>query len=205
MSIITFPTVQFWIKRDWTPPANNRVNQSEWTKGRKVVRLPGAALWRVSAMHRPITNERDTWPWKAFFAAVEGEAHHFYMPYACNQVAAGSRTIGSGGAAQGAVTAPIAGMTANATPFLYAGQALTITLPSGARQLVILTANLNSSSGGTGIATFRAGLRETVSAGATVEARNPYCEMAMASPNPGWTEQSGIFQIAFDAVEAFGD
>ena len=201
MALIAMPADAEFTRRAWIPPSSNQVNRSGWTGARKVLRLPGAALWKVSAAVKPMTREVDTWPWKAFLTELEGEANHFLMPYACNQTAAANPTAGAG-AVQGAQTAPIAGMPAGLL-YLHAGQALTFLLPSGLRQLVLLTQNLVANGAGAGLATFRGALREAPANGAAIEARNPVCEMALTSGDVGWDDDEGVFKVAFDAEEAF--
>lgn len=202
MAVIAMPTGAEWVRRQWKPPAQNQVNRTRWTGKRTVVRMPGAALWRVSATLFPKTSALAAEPWAAWLAALEGSANHFYMPIACNQTASANPTVGTAGAAQGSDTAPIKGMPASAT-YLRAGQKMTFTLPSGNRQLVILTAPLVANGSGTGTATFRGALREAVANNAAIEARNPFCEMALVNDDAGWDEDEGVFNLSFDAEEAF--
>lgn len=201
MTVITMPAGASWEKRKWTPPARSQVNRSGWTGARTVVRLPGAALWRVSATHFPLTTALTAEPWEAFLAALEGPTNHFFMPIACNQVATNLRC---GTVAQGAETAPMADMPASVT-YMRAGQKLTFPLPSGGHQLVILTQPLVSNGSGTGTAHFRGAMREGVATGTTIECKNPFCEMAMIDDSQcGWDEDNGVFNLSFDAEEAFG-
>lgn len=202
MAVIAMPSPANWTRRQWIPPAKNQVNRSGWTGKRTVVRMPGAALWRVSASLMPISTAMAAEPWEAWLAALEGSANHFYMPIGCNQTAAANPTVGTGGTAQGNDTAPVTGMPASAT-YLRAGQKMTFYLPSGARQLVILTAPLVANGSGNGTATFRGAVREALTAGGAIEARNPFCEMAMTNDDSGWDEDEGVFGLSFDAEEAF--
>lgn len=200
MALLTMPVGALFTRRAWVPPAQNQVNRSGWTGARKVLRLPGASIWRVSATVFPMTREADTWPWKAFFTALEGEANTFLMPYACKQVTAANPVVRE--AEQGESTAIVGGMPVSRR-YLHGGRALTFLHPSGRRQLVLLTQDLVADALGNGTATFRAPLRETPEVGAAVEAREPVCEMAMTAA-PGWGEDEGKYTLSFDAEEAFG-
>lgn len=202
MALVQIPANARFTRRAWIPPARNQVNRSAWTGARKVLRLPGAAPWRVSANVMPMAREAETWPWKAFLAVLEGEANTFLMPFACSQTAAANPVVGAGGGTMGAETCPISGMPPNAL-YMQGGRALTFLLPTGKRQLVLLTQNLVADGAGNGVAHFRAALRAAPAAGAAIEARNPVCEMAMTDSNIGWDEDEGVYKIAFDAEEAF--
>lgn len=201
MARVQMPPDPVFTRRAWITPAQNQVNRSGWTGGRKVSRLPGAGIWRVSATLKSMSREAETWPWKAFFAALEGEANTFLMPYACKQTAAPNPVVRI--ATQGQTTAELGGMPVS-KPYLPAGRALTFIHPSGRRQLVLLTKDLIADALGTGIATFRGALRETSPAGAPVEARDPVCEVALPQgAPPGWEENEGVTTLTFDAEEAF--
>lgn len=201
MAVLAIPANAEFTRRAWRPPAKNQVNRSGWTGARSVVRLPGAALWAVSAACKPLTREVDTWPWTAFLAALEGNANHFLMPYKCGQTAAPNPVAGAGGE-QGSDQAPVAGMVPGGL-YLHGGQGLTWLLPSGSRQLVLLTHDLVADGAGNGLARFRGALREAPAAGAAIEARDPVCEMAMVNNDIGWDDDEGVFKVAFDAEEAF--
>lgn len=202
MAVVTLPANPVFVRRSWTPPAQNQVNKSGWTGARKVVRLPGAGVWKVSASILPISRERDSWPWKAFFTVLEGDANTFLMPFACSQTTAANPQVGNG-AEQGDDTCPLVGLPPSAL-FLHGGRSLTFLLPSGRRQLVLLTQDIIANSGGAGLARFRAALRETPTPGAVVEARDTVCEMAMVSSSNPWDEDEGVYKFAWDAEEAFG-
>lgn len=202
MALVIMPPNAVFTRAQWVPPAQNQVNRSGWTGGRKVVRLPGAPRWRVSAALKPISREIDAWPWIAFFTALEGSANSFLMPWRACQPVANDPTVGPAGGAAGAETAELQGMPPNAT-FMYAGMGLTFTLPTGAQQLVVLKSNLVADANGRGIATFRAALRKPVAQGAAVAARFPVCQMALPSNDIPLPSDEGVYNIAFDAEEVF--
>lgn len=209
MALIIMPANVPFVRKTWVPPAKNQVNRSGWTGKRKVVRLPGAALWSVSAAVMPISREVDAWPWLAFFTALEGEANSFLMPYCvgqyrrpgtgANPTVSGVQTGGAGG--QGAQTLYIENLGVGGG--LHAGQVMTLLYPSGNRQLVLLTQNLIGDGTGRGMATFRGAMRETPAAGAAVEFVNPVCQMALTDDAIPLPNDEGVYNFAFDATEDF--
>jgi hypothetical protein len=202
MAVVSLPVGAVFTRRAWIPPSKNQVNRSGWTGARTVLRLPGAGLWRGSFAVKQMSRERETWPWKAFLAVLEGEANTFLMPFEdCAQTSAANPTVYSG-ATQGGTTVTLAGMPPSAL-YLNGGRALSFTDPSGKRQLVLLANDLVADSAGRGVATFRGALREAPTVGATVEARRPVCEMALTSGDVGWDKDQGVYSVAFDAEEAF--
>jgi hypothetical protein len=201
MAVVAMPANPVWRKRAWIPPSRNQVNESAWTGARQVLRLPGAALWRVSAAHVPLTREIQTWPWKAFLTVLEGQANTFLMPYACSQTGVANPRVQA--AVQGEGRATLAGFPASRF-ILNGGRAMTFLHPSGRRQMVLLTNDLTSDAAGVAVARFRGVLREAPAVTSVVEIRNPVCEMAMVNGDVGWDEEEGVYSIAFDAREAFG-
>ncbi len=204
MAVVQVPAGAVFTRRAWIPPARTQSNRSGWTGASRKLRLPGAGIWRVSAAVLPMAREADSWPWKAFIAALEGRANTFLMPYKCQHdlpALANVAEVGEG-AEQGEDTCPIVGMPAGQL-FLAGGRALTFLLPSGKRQMVLLTQNLVADGDGEGVAHFRGALREAPEAGEHVEARDPVCEMEMTSDDQGWDDDEGVYKIAFDAEESF--
>jgi hypothetical protein len=99
------------------------------------------------------------------------------------------------GAAQGATSITLSG----APTTLTAGMMATVSLPSGNKQLVILTADIASN-----VITFEPPLREAISTGAQVDVANPACQVAMASSAFGWSVDPGQqYGIEFDFEEVF--
>lgn len=202
MALKIMPPNAIFPRATWVPPAQNQVNRSGWTGAQKIVRLPGAGRWRVSASLMEITTEAAALPWYAFFTSLEGRAHSFLMPWKRCQPVAADAIVGSAGAAAGAETALIAGMPASRT-YLAAGRVLTFVLPSGVRQMVMLTQNLVANSSGVGTATFRAPLRQALAPGAIVLAKNPVCQMKLTQDDVPLPEDEGKYNFAFDAEESF--
>lgn len=200
MALITMPAGAVFPRTDWTPPAQNQVNRSGWTGGRKVVRLPGAPRWRVSAALKQISREVDAWPWKRFFTALEGEGNTFLMPFYCNPDAPAATALVRAGAVKGNETLPLSGLPVGLV--LHGGQAISVVHPTGRHQLLMLTDDLVGAGDGTGTAQVRAALREAPVVGAVVQLRDPVCQMALTANVP-LPRDEGVYNFAFDAEEAF--
>lgn len=210
MAVVQMPAGAVFTKRAWTPPAQNQVNKSGWTGARKVLRLPGAGVWKVTAAIKPISREVDAWPWQAFLAVLEGEANTFYMP-ACDGdqwrapgTPANAAFLNSGFpnvGVQGATQMHLGGLGAPGLK-MYGGQKITVFAPDGTAQMLLLTQNLVADGQGLALATFRGALRRQPTDGSQVRLARPVCEMAMVG-NPALDENEGVYTLGFDAEEAF--
>lgn len=103
-------------------------------------------------------------------------------------------TVASGGAA-GATTLTLG----TSLPPLTAGMMATVLLPSGNKQLVVLTQDISAG----GVITFEPPMRESAAAGATVETRLPYALVALTDSRIGWaTGPWRLFNVSLDVEEA---
>jgi hypothetical protein len=94
--------------------------------------------------------------------------------------------------AQGANSLTLAG----APSTLTAGMMATVTLPSGNKQLLLLTSDISG-----GVITFEPALREAVSVGALVDTAAPTCQVALADPKITYSVEPGQLYSASFAVE----
>lgn len=87
---------------------------------------------------------------------------------------------------------------------LSAGSFVTVPLVNGGEQMVVLTADLVADSGGLGTMTFLPALRFPAVAGAPVETKNPYCIVALDSPEVSYSVDPGaLYTFGLSATEAF--
>ena len=103
----------------------------------------------------------------------------------------------SANAAQGATSITLS----NPPSGLTAGMMLTVPLPSGNRQLVMLTADLPAT-----FTTlyFEPPLREAVPSGTPIETANPYAQVALTNSEFSWNVSPGQqYGISFDVEEVF--
>lgn len=97
----------------------------------------------------------------------------------------------------------VGGMPASTT-LVTAGGYLTVPLIDGDAQLVVLTADLASDSGGERGVSIAPMLRKPAAYGATIASILPFCRMAMDSPDLGYSVDPGaLYGFAFSAIEAF--
>lgn len=100
----------------------------------------------------------------------------------------------SAGAAQGATSIALSG-----APAMTQGMLATVSLPSGNKQLVMLTADLAGST-----ITFEPPLREAISTGAQVDTMSPGAQVALADSAFSWSvDQGQLYGISFGVEEAF--
>lgn len=189
MTLIALPPSISFVSVQWTPPSTKvQVNRSAWTGARRGVRLPGGARWAAKATLPPVVNDpvKES-AWAGFLAALDGPFNSFRLPCRTNQHGLAISPVVKAGAIAGATSLVIAGLPAS-IQILSVGQLMTVILPSGRAQMLILIDNLISNATGEATAIFRAALREAPAAGSAVETVNPFCELSLVGDVPAWTD-----------------
>lgn len=182
---------------DFDEPA--QVNRSAWTGGRKVIGLPGASLWSGQVAVENIATELEERQWRAFLARLKGVQNWFKALLPCQTHIGPKPTVDTG--ATNGYTLPLTGMTPS-TLILYAGQHMTVPLPSGHKRAVRLTADLITNATGKAVAAFGPALNEVPTLGATVETANPYVPVSSTETRLSIPQNQGISGFAFDVEEA---
>ena len=178
-----------------------QVNRSGWTGAAKVVGLAGAAYWTVAGDLVVLMGEAAVKAWRAWVVSLRGPVNSFPVRATENQQTTATNPTVAGGGTAGA-TLPLTGLPASAT-VLKAGDMLTVTLPSGHKRLVMLTADLVSGAGGTATATIAPELGEAPASGAAVEMQWPYALCRLTSEPQGWDVAPGqLYQLTINAEEA---
>jgi hypothetical protein len=179
---------------EWQLDRPAQINVSAYTGSRKVVANPWHGKWTAKVQLAAIQGEANVLTWRSFFAKLKGSINTFQLPATeAAQHGSGTSTVSSGGA-QGATT-----MVLNNTPPLVAGMMATVTLPSGNKQLLLLTADISGST-----ITFEPPMRETASVGAVVDSVNPFALVCLSDSSFGWSlDPARMYNIGFDVVEAF--
>lgn len=194
MAIIAPPVPLPLRNVKWRAPFPAQVNRSGWTGKRKVVGLPGATVWTASAEFVTIVSEANAKRWRGWFTALQGPINSFpLLATETIQTSAANPTVRTG--ANAGSTVPLQGLPVNAT-VLVTGDLMTITLPSGHKRLVCLTAPLVTNGSGQGTASFGPELGEVPASGAPVEIQRPFGLMAQTNEPPGWDVSIGQ-QYAF--------
>lgn len=182
---------------DLSAPA--QVNRSVWTGSRKVVGLPGAEVWRGKAAIDGQATEEAERPWRAFLWSLGGPENWFRWPLPCNQHIGPKPLVHA--ASEDGYTLPLDGMQPSTT-ILFAGQFMTVPLPSGRYRAVCLTEDLVTNGSGQATATFRPALTEVPADNAEVETARPFVPMSPVSPTQGFAMDSGVSAASFDVEEA---
>jgi hypothetical protein len=182
---------------DFDEPA--QVNRSAWTGARKVVGLPGAALWRGGIEIKDIATELEERQWRSFLAKLKGVQNWFKVYLPC-QVHIGPAPSVAAGATDG-YTLPLTGMQPEAI-ILYAGQHMTVPLPSGHSRAVRLTADLLTDASGNATAEFAPALNEIPTLGVAVETAKPFVPVTSATARLGLSYDNGVSAISFEIEES---
>jgi hypothetical protein len=185
-----------WV--DCDTPA--QVNRSKWTGGRTVIGLPGAELWKASVTLDTIETEFDERPWRAFFRKMRGVQNWFRLVVA-EQLPSGARPIVASGALAGLYTVPLKGMTPNAR-VLFAGQYMTLVMPSGAYRLVCLEENLQADNSGNATAQFSPALREAPAVDSFVECDQPFMPASLTETSVKIILDNAVSSASFEVEEA---
>ena len=194
MSIIALPSAlrlrHFELELD--RPA--QANVSAYTGARKVVANPWHGKWRAKVDFAFIQGEASFRPWRAFFALLKGQVNTFQLLTTEGAQHGGSNPTLTSNAAQGATTAVLTGAAA-----LTAGMYATFPLPSGNKQMVMLTLDISGST-----ITFEPPLREAVASSTTIETMNPYVLVALADSRVRYTlDPARLYNVSLDLEEAF--
>jgi hypothetical protein len=187
MAVIALPSGRKVRAVEWRLQQPAQVNRSAYTGSRKVMGLPGGARWSATVEFVPFKNDAAVRAWRGFLAALEGQVHTFYLPVLDEQHGGANPTA--------TVAAGASAATLSSAIGLEAGQFLTFTLASGAKQMVVLTADMDGT-----LASFRPPLREATTG--TVESIAPYAEVALTADTVAWTAQPGrMFALSSIEVE----
>lgn len=198
MALISLPDADDIELKSIRPDVPDQLNRSIWSRRGKVVGLPGAEAWRLSALVGPFTTEIEERPWRAFLHGLRGRQNHFHMPVAC-QRHYGPKPLVKAASAAG-YTLPLDGMAAS-TRILSAGQYLTVPLPSGHKRLVMLMADLITNSSGEATAQLNLALGEIPADNAEVETGEPYVPVICTDGNPELSYDQGVSSAALTLEE----
>lgn len=197
MPILTVPDSEAVIidRFDLDTPA--QVNRSAWTKRRKVIDLPGAQMWSFQFHIEGVNTELAERPWRSFLVRLGGPANPFRLPVACSQHTGPKPRTQENSSGSTLRLSGFAGAQS-----MYAGQYLTVPLPSGHERLVMIINDFIADGGGNAIATVLPPLDEVPVSGLTVESINPWALVALPDSRNGWSLSDGISDFQFTAEEA---
>lgn len=193
MAVIALPASFPLRSVEWSLDRPAQVHRSSYTARRTVISDPWHGIWRAKVDLAMVQGEANFRAIRAFFAKLKGQINTFELPATEASQGVTNTTVASGGAAA-AVTLVMA-----ASRTVSAGMFATITLPSGNKQMVMITAD----STGTTL-TFEPPLRESAAVGATVALATPTCLVALSESSFGWNVGSWRrYGLSFSVEEAF--
>lgn len=150
---------------------------SGWTGKRQVLIIPGPPRWSAQ-VEIPPRNQVEGSLWRAFFASLKGRVHQFPIKAEAFQQTAIANPLVNG-AGQVGSSLNIDGLTNTAgTKFLLPGAFATVSLPSGGKQLLMLT-NVTNTTAGASTISFEPQLRESPADNALLEVQNPYALVSL--------------------------
>lgn len=181
MALLEIPDPEALILTGIRPDVPDQLNRSIWSRKGKIIGLPGAEVWILSAIVGPLATEMEERPWRAFLHGLRGRQDHFNYVVACQRHAGAMPLVNS--AADAGYTLPLDGMEPN-TRILQAGQYLTVPLPSGHKRLLMLKADLITNGSGEATAILNLALGEVPTNNAQVETAFPYVPVICTNGNP---------------------
>jgi hypothetical protein len=180
----------------WTLDQPSQGNQSPYSGVRQIVSNPWHGKWRA---HVQLATQQGDAAFRAargFFTSLKGQINTFHLPAVESAQNANTGVTLASGAAQGAVSMSLTGVTTA----LVAGNMVTI-----AGQLLSIT-SVGTLSGSAQTINFMPALRAAASLGASVETAKPYALMALSDSAFTWDIGSWRrYGLAFDCEEAIGE
>lgn len=208
MAIINPPAPLALRQARWRLVEAFQANRSGWTGTTRIVGLSGAAYWTVEGDFVVRMGEAAVRAWRGWMLSLRGPVNSFPVRAVENAQLPNNQALIAAGAGAGTSLflynlpgygPPVAG----GFLVLPAGAMMTVPLPSGHQRLVILTADLIATPGGTGTATFAPELGEAPAAFAAIELQWPYGLMRLTTDPQGWDVAPGqLYQLTLKAEEA---
>lgn len=198
MALLTIPDTEALDLTSITPDVPDQLNRSIWSRKGKVIGLPGAEIWRLTAAIGPIATELEERPWRAFLHGLKGRQNHFHYPVACQRHVGPMPLVKA--ATDAGYSLPLDGMQAS-TRILSAGQYLTVPLPSGHFRLVMLMADLMTNASGEATAQLNIALGEIPADNAQIESAFPFVPVICTDGNPALAYDGGISSASLNLEE----
>lgn len=195
MAVISVPAEVLYRSIGWKLDRPAQVHGSAYTAKRTVVANPWHGKWYATVEMPPAVDATVIRKRRSFLTKLKGQTNTFNLLVSEPDQHSGSTPTASAIATAGATSIVLASPPAG----LVEGMLATVSLPSGNKQMVMLTENLSGST-----ITFQPPLREAIAIGAAVETKKPYAQVALADSAFGWDSEGGIIYgpISFDVEEA---
>lgn len=173
-------------------------NQSPWTGTTRKTGLAGAETWQGSVQIPEIATEEAERPWRAFYFGLRGVMNWFKLRLPCQRHIGPKPLVAAG--STGGYSLPLTGMTPS-THILFAGQYMTVPMPSGRARNVMLTQDLVTNASGQATAVFLPALGQIPTTGATVETAEPFIPVCSTTTSNVLNWAQGVSGASFDVTE----
>lgn len=200
MGLITFPTAGI-RQIGWTLPREASFSaRSPWTRKRAQIGTAKVELWRATVEIAP-RSLSEVRTWLAFLALAQEPGAYFDVRLldAVQHAGDGLGTVTS----STSTTVSFNNVVISQSPLVPAGGFVSVVLPSGNQQTVILTEDCNTNGSGAGTATFRPPFRATPSVGAVVNTATPAVRMTLADQDLSWLDGFEAHQVGTLALEEY--
>jgi len=161
-------------------------------------------LWEFQASTPKLTVE-DAANWRTFFAQLRGPGGRFYFGDPDNQTQRGvlGGTPLVKGASQTGNSVNIDGASASVENWMRKGDYFAIDVPSGHRELKMVTADADTDSLGEVTLTFTPPFRESPADNAAIITTNPTTVVQLTGEYTPWSgDRNKRIQVSFSAIEA---
>lgn len=199
-----------------TPPSFTKFTSSRFGLNTVSLNFPGVLvaggqtveipvdLWVLEVAH-PKMRPAEAAGWRSFFTQIRGPGGRFYAGDPDRMTPRGE--IGGtplvNGASESGSSLSIDGATAGVSAWLKTGDYFAIDMPSGHRELKLITQNIDTDGGGAATLQFTPPLRETPADNATVIVSEPTTVMQFVDETIVWDgDRNGNISFSFRAVES---
>lgn len=203
MTIFSMPAMPAFKTSKFGLRSNTQTFTSPLSGSVQTLEMPGAR-WTASYVLPPMKRVQAA-DWQAFFVQLRGQAGRFYGydpdARAPRGIATGTPLV-NGGSQTGAILATD-GWTPSVTGILKAGDYVAFDAGTG-RELHLVVADANSNADGQAMLSLEPPIRVSPLDNAPLILSSASCVMMLATPEIAWdTNETSVFGLAFDAVEAF--
>lgn len=190
-AIVTIPVGTILPSLRWDVDWPVQMNKSDWSRGRKIMGLPGMPTWFVKASPPPMVTETAVRRWRSIIMQLEGPTNKLRLPSAPNQHPGPNPTMA-------AVNVSLKSMTLSSAAGLHDGMLGTVTTAAGYERMFLIVGEPSGA-----VINFTPELTDAPTVGAVVEIKNPCALVSLVGTKQGWDDNNGAAVFVFDAEESF--
>ena len=205
MAILSLPGTPRFQSASFQSRVNVRQFQSSEDGSVQTGQKPGS-VWILEAALPPMSRAVAQ-PWLAILMQLKGGAGRIYAgePFMTAPLGSIPGTPLVKGASQTGNSLITDGWTINQSDILLAGDMIAFELPSGGRQLTMITSDASSDGSGDSTLAIEPALRESPADDQAIITASPTCVMRLMDVDGATWEPdtSGLYNIAFTLIESF--